>query len=750
MISGNYANNNIQANNIPYGAIKDVVPQNVNQKLPENLQNVDAKEIANSNDAVAAAGQIDKKSALLTLPIYASFIGLKEFYSTKGFAGEYGKTIPGKVAKAGDFISKGISKIIPDKIENGAKSGFSNAKNWLIEHSAIARSMTSPLKLENSTAIREANGIYSRVMLDLSEAFEKGNFGKGHKDLGIKELGEIFGKDTTFWKHLEDAGIKKASTSAEARQIVAKEINKLGEASLKDPKIKTFVEEIVENLGKSKEVIIRNKIGKLSLEKLKIFDTKISMSEMANKVRAISGINPKNATIGTTTLGKLLPKLFHINNEGLTSCTIGTKIAPILQAYFLAKAITEAAKAPKGKKLATFMDEETGMVTFMLTMPLATQILKSVGGAKYIGMDKLVKGAASNKEAQSAGVKMYRDAVKALNERVTAGSISRGEYVEEVKRVKDMLKGKVGDGKSAVRFWQKPFKAIGRILGSNFNKETIKPFIEAPSADAGKLKAFGINVSNKAQELLYKVKSGNNKLGNTPGGILRFGLVMFALSPLLSKPIKWCINKIFGKPYNEAEEKKEKEKKAKEEAIKNDPFKNMTQEELLKLLQKNQNKVAEVQNNPELMKELTTNPQKLYDFLQQGAAEYDKKEAGAKPSQMLESYKKNVQNGAMTNNAPMPSNNIVQPNAMQNPNNGLNNNMNLTMPAPSVQQPQAQPQMQEQNPVQQQNQLQRGYIPSSKPAENVVNAQNTENQKFNALMADMDNTEKEFSKYISM
>ena len=35
---------------------------------------------------------------------------------------------------------------------------------------------------------------------------------------------------------------------------------------------------------------------------------------------------------------------------------VGGKLVPIMQAYFLAKAAIAASKAPKGKKLATFMD----------------------------------------------------------------------------------------------------------------------------------------------------------------------------------------------------------------------------------------------------------------------------------------------------------------------------------------------------------------------------------------------------------
>ena len=747
MISGNYTNNNANTANIPYGKVKDVMPNNINQKLPENIQNLDAVEIANSNDAVAAAGKIDRKSALLTLPIFASFVGLRSLNDTNkpfGFAGEYEKSFFGKLAKAGDFISRGISKIIPDSIENGVKTKASSAKNWVIEHSSIARSMTTPLRLENSMARKEANGIFARVMTDNADMFTKGFNG------GAKEIGEIFGTNTTFWKRLQELGIEKATTSEGAREILAKALNEVGEVSIKDPKNKKYIEEIIENLSKSAEKIKIDKwklplgkgkkipIGKIPVLG-KAMTLNVPMSEISNKMRATSGINPKTgaaAALGATTLGKVLPSAFSKIYEGLTSNVVGGKLVPIMQAYFLAKAIVAASKAPKGKKLATFMDEETGMVTFLFTMPLATSILKKVGGTKYIGLDKAVKGAATNKAAQSEGVDILRNSFKTLNEKIASGSISRGEYVEETKKLKNMLKGKI-DGKGVVRFWQKPIKALGRILGSNYNKETIKPFIEtAVPENANSLTKLGISVANRASNFLYKIKSGKNILGNTPGGLLRFGLVMFALSPLLSKPIKWVVNKIFGKPYDAEAEKKEQAKKAQEEAVKNNPFTKMTEQELYTLLNKNKDAMEKAQNDPKLMQELTSDPQKLYDFLQTGAQDYDKAQANAKPSEMFEKYKNNLQNGATPNIQPSIN---PQPNTPLNNSTGLNNNMNLSMPEPSVQ-------VQNENTV---KEPERSYVPSSAPASDVVQAQKAQDEKFNALIQDMDKTANEYSKYLN-
>ena len=226
-------------------------------------------------------------------------------------------------------------------------------------------------------------------------------------------------------------------------------------------------------------------------------------------------------------------------------------------------------------------------------------------------------------------------------------------------------------------------------------------------------------------------------MGNTPGGLLRFGIVMFALSPLLGKPIKWVVNKIFGKPYDAEAEKKEQEKKAQEETLKNNPFTNLTEQELFNLLNKNQTAMEQAQKDPKLMQELTSDPQKLYAFLQEGAKNYDAAQANAKPSEMLEKYKNNMQNGGQNI---QPSDNL-QTTAPLNNNTGLNNNAAVKMPEPSVQQNNDSATVQEPK---------RSYVPSSTPAVDVVQAKQAQDAKFNAILADMDKTEKEYSKYIGI
>lgn len=131
-----------------------------------------------------------------------------------------------------------------------------------------------------------------------------------------------------------------------------------------------------------------------------------------------------------------------------------------------------------------------------------------------------------------------------------------------------------------------------------------------------------------------------------------------------------------------------------------------------------------------------------------------KKRKNAAPSPLLQNYIKNK--GVPQNQGIQPSSAMYQPNSMtQSMNvNGMNMNQNsamninsAAMPAPSVQN--SSQQNDNSNKNNETIEPQRSYIPSSKPAD-FSNANNAEAQRFNNILADMDKTEKEFSKYLSI
>lgn len=69
------------------------------------------------------------------------------------------------------------------------------------------------------------------------------------------------------------------------------------------------------------------------------------LSEAANKTKVATG-----AVGAATALGKALPSAFSKVYEGFTNNFAGGKIAPLMQAYFLATAAIKAKQAPEGQK----------------------------------------------------------------------------------------------------------------------------------------------------------------------------------------------------------------------------------------------------------------------------------------------------------------------------------------------------------------------------------------------------------------
>ncbi len=121
---------------------------------------------------------------------------------------------------------------------------------------------------------------------------------------------------------------------------------------------------------------------------------------------------------------------------------------------------------------------------------------------------------------------------------------------------------------------------------------------------------------------LYEVKNGRaietaktwkNAIPRYAGGALRFGLIMFAFAPMFSKPIKALINKIFGKPYDKAEEQRKQQLEAQKNIV--IPELGITQGELLEKMQKNPQAVQKLQTNPELLQKIDKNPKLILDLL---------------------------------------------------------------------------------------------------------------------------------------
>jgi len=764
-----YGLNQPQNTNLSYGAVKDVVPQDVANRLPQSVQNFDAQD---TFESAAPVGMItsksnDAKTTAMTVGIWGGFIGLRTLLD-KVCAGDWNKSLFGRVSNLGDSIDAGFNKVTFG-LSHKAGAGISNitnrAKNFLANKFDFAASLKTPLKFENPSAITQANGMAGRLFNDdIKNAITRCD-----DDVVTKVFGNI-----KEFKGLDAAGIREKFT-----QIG---INPLGKENAE------VVENIMKAFEKSGEtfkishfnfsVPFTNKTFKIPMtgkfNPLRIFQVKMPGSSIANKFRALA-----KTSGAKTALGKNMAYVFGSSTEGLTSCIVGGKLAPVIQAAVIANAIKKTMDAPEGERLSTFMDEMVPQAAFFMTMPYQAKLTAKLGGwLKYLGMGGQVDAAFLDKvknspeliqklnlqgvdltkaltksQRQVINVEHFRDAVAQLNSKVKAGNISGVEYQKGIKNIKKLLNGNS-------KWYQKPFKFIGKFFGAGYQAETVMPLIKNNMTAAG-----------------AKVSGIKNIIKSKGAGTLRFVMGFFVISTLLNKPIKAITNKIFGKPYDAQAAEAEKAKQAQIEAMKNNPALNMTEEDMIRKLQAHPEVIQALQNDPKMMAEIEKNPALLVQilaslpdapantwsntvnkaqspllqkYLNQGGSQQMQPQGGYAPNASYNYNNPGMQNGAAQTGYPQ----FAQPNNMTNPYNYNQQNMNMQQPAPksaaNTTQGAAQANAEDNIP-----EPPRSYIPSSKPynfnAKGVQSGADTiTNPNVQAMLSKADRAEAEAMKFLSI
>ncbi len=122
------------------------------------------------------------------------------------------------------------------------------------------------------------------------------------------------------------------------------------------------------------------------------------------------------------------------------------------------------------------------------------------------------------------------------------------------------------------------------------------------------------------------ISKTNSKFIRFAGGALRFFLIMSVFSPFFSKPIKKVINKIFGKPYDANEAKREEMLQQQRNTV--IPELGITAGEFEEKIKANPDAINKVQSDPALANELKRNPKLILDIL-------DGKEIKTKPKDKL-------------------------------------------------------------------------------------------------------------------
>lgn len=698
-----------------YGAIKDRVPQGVNDKLPTGVQNFDAKTAAEQNGMVnnIENKEFNKTTVALTGGFWAGFAGLCTWLNNTKFRGDYNDSLLGKIGKFGDNVTNGVKKTF--KIGDGkgsVENGLKTSKNWLLDKFAFLKTPTKPL---NTFAKSQANGIVSYTVSDI---------------VGVIRT------------HIEDGGdfskLFAKGTSKEAALDLLGKISNDPKASVKE------LDNLVTNLKNSNVAMETKKLmsfrlpftkTRINIPNPKPFARTVTGQEAANKLTGVCGDFLEQNKGAVTKLGKGSTKTFAKTLEGLTNGYAGGKLMIVLQAFIFAQAVDKAVKAPKGEKFSTFMNEVTRDFGMFLTLPLQVKTLSQVGALKYTGMGKDLVN-------QKAAVGAFRDKLDDFNKLAKNGAFT------DHKAYKTALKEVKGTLKAGSKWWQKPFKMVGNLFSTG---------LETPAAF--RLTKEAAQNAKFSQKLLSVGSKFANQLKRKGGGFGRFAVAMFVVSPIIGKGIEKVSQKLFGKTTaakeEEAKAKAEKEAKKQEKLNAQNPTGglNMSQEELVKKLSENPELVARLQNDPKLMEQVAKNPALLVQMLSEPAAPQGARssEANLSPAlrERLAANGKTVpqhaqppQAGGVQPMQPQPAAPQTQgaPTAapMQNSQTQI-----PTTPAPNIQQ------SPNQAPAAAPVEPQRTYVPSSK-AVAVNNTTTTPEQqgKLQDIYAKADRAEAEAMKYL--
>lgn len=560
MITNNYQNQ------LNYGAVKDVVPQQVGQRLPQSVQNFDVRETVGENTVVKATkdANMDPLTIGMTGGIWLLFAQVCQKLNNS-LNNDWDKSWLGKIAtKAENFATKHNL----NKNESAVKKWL----NGLFDKSKVLRTLKTPTRPQNSMAISQSKGITSYVMSDVSSMLGYHLKNGGGDDIidVVKNLGT--GLDPKTGKEALGYIDDLFKNCEQNKDAIGKLIKELGK--------------------KDVNVTVKNIIGSNSgfrIPNIPWLARKGSFKEMANKLNAVFG----NEALGSqvTKLGKGAPKQVLKTLEGLTNGGAGGKLLIVIQATIFAQAIKKAIDAPEGEKLSTFTENIANDFGFFLSLPFQVKASHTLGGLKYIGA-----GGGKNTAEQIKNVEKYHSMIKTLNEKVAQGTISRIDYTKEAAAIKKFLKG---DSK----WYHKPLKAIGKFFSTGLDAETIKPFINKSD------KSLGTSIYNGFKGLANKIK------GPGVGTVLRFAVGTMIAGPIIAKGITKISHLIFGRPSKSVLDKEEPETdKTAQQGAADNPL-GMTQEEFLQKLTENPELIKKLESDPQFLNQLLSNPQMFAQIL---------------------------------------------------------------------------------------------------------------------------------------
>ena len=246
---------------------------------------------------------------------------------------------------------------------------------------------------------------------------------------------------------------------------------------------------------------------------LGLVKNKATLKEILNKDILIQNYKASGKTLGQKAAGYLMR-----GAECVTNGVFSGKGAVLLQALFLSMSISEAMKAEKGEKFSTLMASWTELMAFMATAALQVRVINKAAALKYIGMSK------ENVDKLHKAVRIGNEAAKQGNAKAY---LKMQNVINELK----------ANAKQNIKWYQKPAKWIGNIIGWARPNETLMP-----------LSKKGFNLS--------KLARGTAKLKTAAGFAGRMALVMAVVIPVFSGAAKKLSYAIFGKPVKTLEKEK--------------------------------------------------------------------------------------------------------------------------------------------------------------------------------------------------
>lgn len=531
-----------------------------NVQLPEMYQIPEGMyEEKSFKDTVKKIDMFDAVSPWLEYPLLTAgtaagtLWGIDQF--TKAWSGEYETSLLGKANKLGDNITnaKIFKKEPVKKVLDGVGKVWSKITGKIGENSMVKAMRETPCIPEWSFGKIETISQNRRIIQD--------DFIKIVDHLALDSDGAIA---------LKKLGVNRAEQDYLLKLFKVDKLAKL-------PEDKAVNAILMKRLGKSEAEITRfAEMGKNGLS---------SVKEELRKVIGLTTDDIKNIRIDEA--DKLVSKVFDAAKKGKGKIWVGDGEIPILGKFQplkrkigfdsvynrmhsiadgaktklgkffsqaiqkvyrgftfgggkggmlifivpnLVRAAVNTAKAEPEEKVSTAIQGGIGAISWVITMPIATKALYSLGGIKYAGMgkDKVAK---------------YRELINNFNAK--AVNLDKAAYKTQKKVLQEQLKKlRKVDGQNLIT-------KMGRKIASIF------------TSDLGMIQPH-------SKSLFGKIGKFFKNAGNVP---VRF-IAFMAISAVLDGIIHKTLNGIFGRAHDEANVKAHQEEKARQKKFTREDLEN--------------------------------------------------------------------------------------------------------------------------------------------------------------------------------